>query len=486
MTMESVPVLVLERGWKTRVVSRSCAIRVINSESYRADIVRRLMKRSAFAVPQSGQLDHLPIRPSGRGGLSKYRVFSADLSNATDLLNREVLEDIANVLGVPPGLVTGGTIKFNGVSRDMLCGTLMGIPLSFPFLNLVHLYVCDRIGATRDSYYVCGDDLIALWSEELIHRYTKFLVKLTGMVPNRSKSFTSSSRGIFCERAYHLAPDGLRVNRKFLSVKAVTPMGEPSLPKGPEAQPGLPWDLSPLLYLQTHYGRLGHSRVEFVQKRILSSYVGKVMRLAKKHGISMYLPIQWGGAGLFPPKERWRFSRKERRAVSALCAGDETASRRMKAVRYELVKPSKPREANASVVTSNERAAQRVRSVFDKIICTAQGEGVPEELDKLLVQIRSFSEDIASAEDWESPEDVTMRTWFRTLSKISAEVPAGIADVTIRSYSDILGIVLKPDTSKFRPDNVAIAAARLLPQKGGAAPRSVPSGPRRLRSLLSG
>jgi len=142
----------------------------------------------------------------------------------------------------------------------------------------------------------------------------------------------------------------------------------------------------------------------------------------------------------------------------------------MKAVRFELVKPSKPKEANASEVTSNERAAGRVRGVFDLIVLTATGTGLPDELDKLLVQIRSFSEDIASAEDWVTPESITMRTWFRALSKIPAESATGSSDVLITRYRDILDIVLKPDTSKFKHQTVAIAAAKLLPPRKQEVP----------------
>jgi hypothetical protein len=373
-------------------------------------------------------------------------VFSADLSAATDYISLEVLTAVADVLGIPPLLVAGGTM--NGVRMSR--GTLMGIPLSFPFLNLIHIYVCDKIGANRNSYYIMGDDLIALWTKSLIGRYRKLLTKISGMLGNERKSFISPTRGLFCERAYHLAPDGLRVNRQFMSVKAVTPLGKPLPRKGPDAYPGLPWELTPLLYLDTHYERLGHEKVVFVQRRVLSDYVAKVTHLARKHRISMFTPIKYGGAGLFPPKRNWRLSSKERGWFRALCAGSRVAASRLRAVKFGLIHS----------IVADRRASQRVSRVVDDIVYKHGGEGLDPLTKSLIDSVRSFSDDIAAAEGRGLREDVPMRTWFRTLGSIPASEPTSSIDCT---FKEVRSLVLSPDLSEMAIKRLRMSALKQLP-----------------------
>jgi hypothetical protein len=458
MDSTSRPVVVTERGWKTRIVSRSCAIRVALSESYRMSVVRRLNRHRAIALPQSGNMDFLPI-PFGTA--SRY-VFSADLSSATDLIGEHVLASVAKYLDIPEILVCGGRVVHGDLfDKPMTRGTLMGIPLSFPFLGCIHLYVCFRIKARAGTYYIMGDDLIAVWSARTIAAYKRAMSSLTGMELNEKKSFQSVSRGIFCERAYHLARDGLRVNRQFVSVKAVTPLGRPLQTKGPEARPGMPWELSPLLYLDAHYGRLGHERVFWIQKRLLASFVRKIQYLVRKYHIQPYIPIKWGGAGLFPPKKGWRFSSVEELWLQQLFAGSTVASRRMKAVMF----------GTAKLAVHDKRASDRIRPVFDKIILTSTGQGLDDEVADKLSQLREFSEDIASAEFRSVPEDIPTQVWFRTLSEIPTGELVDTEGVSrSRTFRDIRDIVLRVDTSKTNSSAINLMVMKKLP-----LPKPVPS-----------
>jgi len=219
----------------------------------------------------------------------------------------------------------------------------------------------------------------------------------------------------------------------------------------------MPWEVSPLLYLDTHYERLGHERVFWIQKRVLASFARKVSYLARRYNIPPYIPLKWGGAGLFPPKKGWRYSSNEELWLRKLFSGDTIASRRMKAVRFGTVK----------MAVADNRAVMRTQPVFDKVIFTKDGQGLSPELDGLLAQVREFSEDIASAELRPTPEDVPVRTWFRSLNDYPLGGPDGSTDdpsLRPRTFRDVRGTVLEPDASKTPIESVKLAALRKLPQ----------------------
>lgn len=133
------------------------------------------------------------------------------------------------MLGIPFELFSGGTLTLNHCTKPILRGTLMGIPLSFPTLTLIHYWFCRYIvNAPVSSFYIKGDDLISLWPSRLIKFYSQNLQKYTGMVPNSSKEFISRNRGLFCEKPYQLFSGdrdtgGLYVNRFYVSVKGLVP-----------------------------------------------------------------------------------------------------------------------------------------------------------------------------------------------------------------------------------------------------------------------
>lgn len=432
-SLASDPVPVPERGWKVRMVSRSCGIRVAYSHSYRKDLIRQLLRHRSFSIPQSGDYDFLPIGETNKGS----KVFSADLSAATDNMSRSLLEQISAHLGIPSDLVCGGTVRFGTEVVEMTRGTLMGIPLSFPFLNLVHVYMCKKIGAPWWSYYIMGDDLIAVWPPSLIRRYSTLLTRLTGMVPNNKKSFCSDTRGIFCERAYHLAKDGLRINREYLSVRGLLPFGKPAN-RGQVDQPGLPWELSPLLYLQTALRRVGHSRAYFAQGVVGSRYLDKVRYLSRKHKISVHLPIHLGGAGVIPSKGNYAFSKLERTALDGFMSGDRVCQARMRAVRLGAAK----------LKATSSRSSARFSQASDLVVFRAGGEGLGEYEGRFNA-LREYCEDIASAEFTPEPEDVSTGLWFRTISSypmpVEAQVPQKWTYNTIRAKLSTLEASVPPD-----------------------------------------
>jgi hypothetical protein len=74
----------------------------------------------------------------------------------------------------------------------------MGLGPTWIILSLVNSYAAWSAGAKRETYAVCGDDLVGYWSRPIATRYETCLEEL-GLVVNKTKSFFGK-RGVFCER----------------------------------------------------------------------------------------------------------------------------------------------------------------------------------------------------------------------------------------------------------------------------------------------
>jgi hypothetical protein len=250
----------------------------------------------AIGLPLSGEEDFLPLKTDWR---QPAFVFSADLSSATDLIDQALLKEVTDYLGIPLDLVSGGTIDGVQVVR----GTLMGIPMSWPCLSLIHYYVCRAIGAPKDSFYLKGDDLIAYWTAPLIRRYKRQIEKLSGMQVNDAKSFLGRRKGFFCEKAYILMEDGLHIERTFLSSRCLA-HGEDRFRESQLAlQPLTPVGMSLAPYLARQIPRVrSHQRVF----KILRTLHPRSFSDAKRVGNLAFLPVSAGGLGLIPPRPDWR------------------------------------------------------------------------------------------------------------------------------------------------------------------------------------
>jgi hypothetical protein len=131
-------------------------------------------------------------------------LYSADLTAATDFMPHSLAQLIATKLclrlGRPedipiarkllgPQQLPDGTTTTNGVH--------MGLGCSWPILCIANSFAAWHAGADRDSYRICGDDLIGYWSPQIADRYERILGQL-GLEANKSKSFRGR-RGVFCE-----------------------------------------------------------------------------------------------------------------------------------------------------------------------------------------------------------------------------------------------------------------------------------------------
>lgn len=320
--LESRSSVVLEYGAKCRVVSMSAGVRVLHSEIYRKPLLRRLARFRPIGIPLKGQEDYLPIRQAkawrGSDALN-MRLFSADLTAATDYLSKEVIVRCAEKLGIPPDTVTGGTIDGSPINR----GTLMGIPLSWPFLSLVHLLACDYIGAPYDSFYLKGDDLIAYWPKRLIEEYLRSLPLLTGMEINPRKSFIGRDRGFFCEKAYIINEGDesscLMLDSSFVSVRSLC-YGRKPESVSPHGQT-VPDFLLTIDYLRSEIPRLGHRRAA----RLQTIAFPWTLDLLKSMGQSVFLPTSLGGYGFIPATKNFRYCRSLSDYILRVQANDPNA-----------------------------------------------------------------------------------------------------------------------------------------------------------------
>jgi hypothetical protein len=309
--LDSESLVVSEFGSKFRVVTKSCALRVAQSELWRLPMLASLKSKHEIGDPLRGIEIEYDLTPTLRSTSKRWSrlellVFSADLTAATDYLSSDCLTAIADAVGFPPTLVTGGTID----GLEVVNGTLMGIPLSWPCLSLTHFsYITEVVKAPRGTFRLKGDDLIALWPLSMINFYFDHLEEYTGMVPNRLKSFIGPKRGIFCEKAYERSGSVLRMSKTQVSLRAIvcawTPEG---------ATTAIPEQLAAGVYLTQQIERIGHSRAYRLLRQIRPDLYGKLARskAARKSGAVRaigYLPLQLGGLSLIPKSPAFVFPR---------------------------------------------------------------------------------------------------------------------------------------------------------------------------------
>jgi hypothetical protein len=278
--LDSKAIPVLERGSKVRMVSCSDPIRSMRSDAYRRVLFKRLHKLRPCRAALAGEPTKLTFRDVSRGAI----VYSADLSAATDNLSWDAIASVCKATDIPFDLVAGGTL--DGV--EMKRGTLMGIPLSWPILSLIHVWAVWRMNIPFGTFHIKGDDLIALWTIEEIAFYETHLPKLTGMLINHDKTMIGPETGVFCERFFHRRGNGaLTIIREVFSLKPLTtPTRTGEYP--PElALAEFLWSLKdrvawPLLY------------------KLYKVYMGPRITSVKSVGPIGYLPAFMGGLSRLP------------------------------------------------------------------------------------------------------------------------------------------------------------------------------------------
>jgi len=145
------------------------------------------------------------------------QLYSADLSAATDYIHHDLARFVwaewCQSLGIDSELQRMGH-RLLGPHMDIgqdppqetSRGVHMGEGISWSILCLINGWAAWQAGASKDSYAICGDDLIGFWSRETADRYEANLEHV-GLVINKSKSFFSP-KGVFCERLVEVCQDG--------------------------------------------------------------------------------------------------------------------------------------------------------------------------------------------------------------------------------------------------------------------------------------
>jgi hypothetical protein len=188
------------------------------------------------------------------------RVYSADLSAATDHIPHHVAQAFANLLikrrfsgsqqakwlGVVPRMFgphdvltsrpKGSLAEAQIGAERTTRGIHMGLGPTWVILCLINIACALYATEHRKSFAVCGDDLIALWTPEEVARYEEAMEGL-GLVINRSKAFFEQ-RGVFCELLVeregttalrltdvgHIAEDSMALNKSGRSKHTLATM----------------------------------------------------------------------------------------------------------------------------------------------------------------------------------------------------------------------------------------------------------------------
>jgi hypothetical protein len=143
-------------------------------------------------------------------------VYSADLSKATDYFPHEVARYIASELCELTGMKEGwNEVLMNLFGPKVLIseqgeletkvGIHMGLGPSWIILCLANAFCAEAAGAARESYQVCGDDLIGSWPRTVCRGYAQNLSGL-GLEENSEKSFVGRA-GIFCGKFAGVSPN---------------------------------------------------------------------------------------------------------------------------------------------------------------------------------------------------------------------------------------------------------------------------------------
>jgi hypothetical protein len=167
-------------------------------------------------------------------------VYSADLSKSTDPIGvgtaRFVLHEVGKWIHIPDwyhaavdGCLKPHELHYNGRKETTHCGALMGQGPGWAVLTILNSFCAWSAGAPKGSFKTCGDDLTALWGNEVILGYESEIDAI-GLKANVSKSFRHPSRGVFCEQLITRTGTNTACGERLLRIGEAT--GSRALAKG--------------------------------------------------------------------------------------------------------------------------------------------------------------------------------------------------------------------------------------------------------------
>jgi hypothetical protein len=295
-----------EMGFKWRIVTKSPVGVLFHSHIARKRLWPLLESTRSTGIPLREEPLVFVVPNDGR----PRRIYSADLSNATDTLSHESIRRICAHYGVDPRLVLSHRFRSPLGVVEPDCGTFMGLPMSWVILSLSHLAVCLQVDPSGRSFFLKGDDLVALWTKEQWIIYCRLMTQ-AGYKVHPKKSLENERLGFFCEKAYVLEDvegpcafaasrrqlrEYLLRDRKVISVKFLSRNSDERTPEGT-----LPTWVARSIRFDRIYSDIGRDSVrKFLVWRVLLPCVPAQLRES-----GMWpLPLQLGGAGLSPDRRR--------------------------------------------------------------------------------------------------------------------------------------------------------------------------------------
>jgi len=200
LPLTAVPVGIPEWGCKTRIASKHPAHEVHISRIIGQNLVQGLKRTPAAR-------DTLNGRPLQLRNHVKSRLYSADLSKATDNIPHKAAEAVA--WGIIHALCLPAK---HALALLRMCqphetrlgatekGIHMGLGTSWTILSLLNMWAARH--SPTNSYGICGDDLLGLWTPDQILDY-EAQFRSIGVPVNKQKSFYGV-RGVFCEQLYEV------------------------------------------------------------------------------------------------------------------------------------------------------------------------------------------------------------------------------------------------------------------------------------------
>jgi hypothetical protein len=195
------PLPIREMGGKIRVATLHHALEVQVARRLTQVLLRRIKGLLTIKDVLAGGEITVNTKVPG------VKLYSADLSAATDYIPHEVAETVADVLAQKLSLPHDYHVSLKrvwGPHTDLSTGQItrrgvhMGLGPSWVLLNLLNAFAAWEAGRRPNDHRICGDDLVGLWTRSAATQYETTIQDL-GLVVNKSKSFFGG-RGVFCEK----------------------------------------------------------------------------------------------------------------------------------------------------------------------------------------------------------------------------------------------------------------------------------------------
>jgi hypothetical protein len=251
-TPQAEALVISERGWKVRIVTKSPGALVALGHQVRLWFQRGLRNDRSIRTVLAG--DHRQaveeLFPSwSRGGLE---VLSADLKTATDLIGRDTYEAIWTGisrsfvgqqlpgwvgqvvrLAIGPQRISYPTLDGTPVTTSQR-GALMGLPTTWSFLCLANLFwwskahsrvdfrllttpkAREEAAKTIPRVRICGDDLVGATTAKSADEYERLARASGAKFSGPSKHIRSPFGGVFTEEVFFTSSDPDKDDRLVL------------------------------------------------------------------------------------------------------------------------------------------------------------------------------------------------------------------------------------------------------------------------------